>query len=195
MQGGSGGAGDGSRRGVRGGAGGEGAERKVPRVIFALILGAAALTQATLLPLVRVLGIKPHLVLVLLLLWGATREPREGLAWAFGAGIFLDLLTLSPLGFNALGLLPAVLIGWASRNHFFQSGLFFPLVMTLGATAAHDLALLLANPLTGGHGSPLGALRLGTLAALLNMLVVPPLYLIVQLLNGWIGRNEAHARA
>ncbi|MDP9374522.1 MAG: rod shape-determining protein MreD [Chloroflexota bacterium] len=167
----------------------------MPRVIFALILGAAALTQATLLPMVRVLGIKPHLVLVLLLLWGATREPREGLAWAFGAGVFLDLLTLSPLGLNALGLLPAVLIGWLSRNRFFQSGLLFPLVMALAATAAHDLALLLAAPFTGGYSSPLGALRLGTLAALLNTLVVPPLYLVVHLLSSWIGRNEAHVRA
>ncbi len=52
-----------------------------------------------------------------------------------------------------------------------------------------------ATGLTGGYRSPLRALRLGARATPLNLLVVPPLYLVVPLLNAWIGRNEAYARA
>lgn len=167
----------------------------MPRAIFAIMLGLAALVQATIFPLAGFIGIKPDLVLVLILLWSAAREPREGLAWAFGAGLFLDVLTLSALGSNTLGLLPVVVIGWLSRSRFFQSGLFFPILMALVATAAHDLVLVAVAPLTGGATSPVGVARLGILGALLNSLVVAPLYVIVQLLDKWIGRVDAHARA
>ena len=153
------------------------------------------MAQSTLLPMVIGIGVKPHLVLVLLLLWSATREAREGLLWAFAVGVLLDLLTLSPLGGGALPLLPVVIIGWLSRSRFFQSGLFFPLLMTVAASVAHDLTLVAVAPLIGGHPSLIGTLRLGVLGALLNLLVVPPLYLLVQLLNGWIGRIEMRARA
>jgi hypothetical protein len=37
--------------------------------------------------------------------------------------------------------------------------------------------------------------QLSTLGALLNSLMVPPLYLIVQTLQRWMERNENYARA
>jgi len=33
------------------------------------------------------------------------------------------------------------------------------------------------------------------LGALLNAVLVPPFYLVVQLLDRWIGRNDTYARA
>jgi rod shape-determining protein MreD len=172
------------------------------RAIFAIVLGLAALAQAAAFPLARFIDIKPDLVLVMLLLWSALRAPREGLLWAFAAGLFLDLLTLAPLGGNALALLPVVVVGWLSRRRFFQSGLFFPLLMTLAATLAYDavLALLdgvgmLLDPAGNGHLSLVGVARLSILGALLNLLAVPPLYVVVQLLDKWAGTVGTHARA
>lgn len=167
----------------------------MPRICFAILLILMALLQTTVLPMGRFIGITPDLVLVSLLLWSASREPREGLAWTFGIGIFLDLLTLSPLGSTALALLPVAVTGWLSRSRFFQSGLIFPLLMTMAATLAHSLALLLLAPLTGNHLNLIAAMRLALLGALLNAVVVPPLYLIVQLLDRWIGRDDTYARA
>ena len=167
----------------------------MPRVIFAVFLVLLALVQTAVLPAAQPFGIIPDLVLVALLLWSATREPREGLLWAFGIGIFLDLLTLAPLGSTALGLLPVVAIGWLSRSRFFQSGLLFPLMMAMVATLARLAVVVLLTPLIGGHVSLLGVARLGILGALLNSLMVPPLYLMVQLLARWIERNETYARA
>jgi rod shape-determining protein MreD len=167
----------------------------MPRIIFAILLMLLALLQTTVLPMGHVIGLTPDLVLVCLLLWSATREPREGLVWAFGSGLFLDLLTLAPLGSTALALLPVVIIGWLSRSRFFQSGLLFPLLMTMAATLAHGAALLLLAPLTGSHLNVVAAVRLALLGAFLNAVLVPPFYLIVQLLDRWIGRNETYARA
>lgn len=167
----------------------------LPRLLFAILLALLALLQTAVLPVIGIIGIKPHLVLVALLLWSISREPREGLLWAFGAGIFLGLLTLSHLGIDTLALLPVVVIGWFSRSRFFRSGLFFPLPMTLVASLAHDLTLAALQYLIGNPVSLFGVARLGILGALLNMLAVAPLYTLIYGLDHWIGRNETYARA
>ncbi|HEX5501622.1 MAG TPA: rod shape-determining protein MreD [Thermomicrobiales bacterium] len=167
----------------------------IPRVLCAAFLVTLAYVQAAILPLVGVLGIMPNLLLVTLLLWSMAREPREGLLWALAAGLFLDLLSQSRLGVNALALLPVVAIGWASRSRYFRSGLLFPLVMTVAATLAHDTTRAAVLAATGAAVAPVGVARLGILGALLNLLVVPPLYGVVHVLDSWIGRSEAHARA
>ncbi len=166
----------------------------LPRAIFATILIFFALLQTTVFPEARLLGIMPDLLLVCLLLWSATREPTEGLLWAFGIGLFLDLLTMSPFGSSALVLLPVTIVGWFSRSRFFQSGLLFPMLMAMLATFAHGVAQTLLAPLLGGHMNFVALVQLSTLGALLNSLMVPPLYLLVQLLHRWIERNENYAR-
>lgn len=167
----------------------------MPRIIFAVFLLLMALLQTTVLPMARFLGIIPDLLLVSLLLWTAGREPGEGLLWTFGIGLFLDLLTMSPFGSAALVLLPVAIVGWFSRSRFFQSGLLFPMLMAMVATFAHGLAQTLLAPLLGGHMNPLALVQLSTLGALLNSLMVLPLYLVVQVLQRWIERNENYARA
>lgn len=167
----------------------------MPRVIFAAFLMLLALLQTTVLPTAQFLGIVPDLMLVSLLLWSALREPGEGLLWAFGIGLFIDLLTMSPFGSAALTLLPVTVVGWFSRSRFFQSGLLFPMLMAMIATFAHGLAQTLLAPLLGGHMNFIALVQLSTLGALLNSLMVPPLYLIVQMLQRWIERNENYARA
>ncbi len=176
----------------------------MPRVIFAVIMIVLALLQTTVVPMGRIIGITPNLVLVALFLWSALREPREGLIWAFGIGIFIDLLTLTPLGTTALGLLPVAILGWIGRSRYFQSGLIFPLLMTMVATIVHSLTVFCLSwllyfvnlaPVGSTQLSLLTTLRLALLSALLNAIIVPPLYLVMQLLDRWIGRNDSYARA
>ena len=167
----------------------------LPRAIFATMLMFFALLQTTVLPMANVLGIIPDLLLVSLLLWCAGREPGEGLLWTFGIGLFLDLLTMSPFGSAALILLPVTITAWFSRSPFFQSGLLFPMLMVMVATFQHGLAQTLLAPLLGGHMNFVALVQLSTLGALLNALMAPLLYLIIQLLNRWMERNETYARA
>lgn len=167
----------------------------IPRLLFGTLLVVLAMLQATLFPVLSPLGITPNLVLVAILLWSATRDPREGLLWAFSIGMFLSLLTLTPLGIDALGLAPVVVVGWFSYSRFFRSGPVFPVLMAVVASLASDLVLALAAPLYGGIISLTGALRVGLVGALLNTLAVPPLFGIIYLLDTWIERNASYARA
>jgi rod shape-determining protein MreD len=165
----------------------------MPRIIFAILLMVLALLQSTVPP--GLLVIIPDLLLVSLLLWSSVREPSEGLIWTFGIGLFLDLLTMSPFGSAALVLLPVTIVGWFSRSRYFQSGVLFPMLMAMVATFAHGMAQTVLAPLLGGHVNLVALVQLSTLGALLNSLMVPPLYLIVQTLQRWMERNENYARA
>jgi rod shape-determining protein MreD len=155
------------------------------RFLFALLLMFAALSQATFMPQAHLIQVIPDVTLVLLLVWSALRGVPEGMAYAFGLGIFLDVLALDPLGTNALALLPVALIGGMSRKRFFHSNLVFPLLLSVVATIAHAVVLLLLRS-TDGIGVPFPTvIRFIFLQSLLNAIFVPPLYLIA----GWMERR------
>jgi rod shape-determining protein MreD len=155
------------------------------RIIFALCLFGAALVQATLLPSLNVIEVLPDLTLVLLLVWSALRGTPEGLIWAFGLGLFLDMLALDPLGVNGLALLGVALLGGISRGRFFHSKLVLPLVLAVVATVTHALVLLLFRS-GEGAGLPVSSVfRLVVLQALLNSICVPPLYIVA----AWMERR------
>jgi rod shape-determining protein MreD len=156
------------------------------RLIFALLLAMAAFSQATILPSIHVIRVLPNVVLVLLLAWCAMRGTAEGLIWVFGAGLLIDVLALDPLGTNGLALLIVALLAGPSRRRFFHSGLVFPIVLVVVATFVHALVLLLIRS-EGGGGLPIGSVfRLVTLQAMLNALLVPPIYLIAGLMDRWV---------
>lgn len=161
------------------------------RIIFALCLFFAALIQATVLPAIDVVEVLPDVTLVLLLVWSALRGTPEGLLWAFGLGLFIDILALDPLGTNGLALLGVAIMGGVSRRRFFHNTLILPLVLAVAATMVHALVLLLLRS-GEGAGLPVSSVfRLIFLQALLNAMFVPPLYVIA----GWMERRMVTSRA
>lgn len=157
------------------------------RAIFALLLIAAALLQATLLPAIGPVAVTPNLVLVLVLVRTVQRGVPEGLLWAFVGGLALDVVALDPLGTNGLAMVPVVLFGGLARRRVFQSGVLFGMLLAIGASLAHALVLNGVRMLGGESLVPLAALlRLTFLQALLNAVLVP----IVWPLVGLLGRIE-----
>jgi rod shape-determining protein MreD len=157
------------------------------RPIFGLMLVFAALLQTALLPRWQLLAVTPGVVVVLLLGWSAYRGVPEGLAWVFAAGFLLDILGLDRLGANALALLPVALIGGLSRGRFFHSALVFPMVLAMAATFLYVGTLLGLRGILGEGGDPIQVVgRVTLLQALLNALMVPPIFGIL----GWLQRME-----
>jgi rod shape-determining protein MreD len=159
----------------------------VTRPLFAVFLFIAALLQSALLPRWQLLVVTPGLVVVLLLAWSAYRGVPEALAWVLVAGLVLDVLALDRLGTNALALLPIALLGGLSRGRFFHSALVFPMVLAMAATFLYVGTLLALRGLLGEGGDVSHMLgRVTVLQALLNALLVPPVYGFV----GWLQRME-----
>lgn len=74
----------------------------MPTLVFLLLLLVALFLESTMLDFARVAGVKPDLVLVLVVLHAIIRGPREGVLWGFIGGVAQDILTGHYLGLNAL---------------------------------------------------------------------------------------------
>ncbi|MFZ5898388.1 MAG: rod shape-determining protein MreD [Bacillota bacterium] len=68
------------------------------------LLGAIVLLQSTVLDLVRVAGVKPDFVLVLVVFHAILHGPREGAVLGFLGGLLIDAVSGYYFGLNALGL-------------------------------------------------------------------------------------------
>jgi len=151
----------------------------VNRLLFALLLMTSALLQATFLPAADVVPLVPNIALVLLLVWSSTHSVEEGLLWAFMLGLWLDMLTLDPLGIHALPLMLVALGGWAVRDRFFRSGAILPIAAVILVTIAAGTLMLVLDLLRGERVMFLAQMRLLLLMAFLNALVVPIVYFVV----------------
>ncbi|HEU0116874.1 MAG TPA: rod shape-determining protein MreD [Thermomicrobiales bacterium] len=157
------------------------------RPLFGIVLVIAALLQATLLPAIGPVIVLPDLVLVLILVRSATRGLVEALAWTAVAGLLLDVLAMDRIGVNGLALLPVALMGVVAQRRVFQSGLLFPMLLAMAATVVQMTLLAILRGADGQGLAPLPELaRLVILQALLNALLVPPLYGLLH----WLGRME-----
>lgn len=160
------------------------------RLIFFLVIATAAIAQAALIPAINVLSIGPNVVLVLILVWSAERGIAEGVIWTLPVGILLDLLALDPLGSNALALIPVAIVGGLARRRLLQSGVIIPMVLVVAATIVHQAIGAVVSSATGSSYSLGVTVRLSLLTALLNVAVVPVLYVGIALL-GRLGVSRA----
>lgn len=154
------------------------------RFLFALLLLTAGMLQAALAPMGPV-DVRPDFALVLLLVWSAGHGTEEGLFWAFGLGIWLDFLTLDPLGTHAIPLLIVAVIGGAVRGRLFRSGAILPVLAVVGATVGSHFIRLVIDALRGESILVLAEFRLAFVMALMNALVVPLVYLALLLIERW----------
>ncbi len=153
------------------------------RLIFALVIALMAIAQAAFIPAINVLSIGPNIVLVLILIWSAERGMAEGVIWTLPVGILLDLLALDPLGSNTLALIPVAIIGGLARRRLFHSGVIIPMVLVIAATVVHQAIGAIVSSATGSSYSLGVTIRLSLLTALLNVAMVPVLYIGIALLD------------
>jgi rod shape-determining protein MreD len=163
--------------------------RGMARFLFALLLLSTALLQATFFPALNLLTVLPDFALVLLLIWSATHGVAEGMLWAFGLGIWLDVLTLEPLGNHALALLVVAILGGLTRGRLFRSGAILPLLAVIVATLAYNLVMLIMAAIGGSAGDAVSLIRLALMTALLNALLVPIAYGVLLVFDRWIPRH------
>ena len=175
----------------------------IPLVILLVI------AQATVLPAFPVFGVTPGLWLVVTVTWSLLRGTREGLILAFTAGLFIDLLSTAPLGVTSLSLMLAVTLVTFLQRHLPKGRILIPALLAALATVTfwliYLLLLRLIMPLiiggqpflgiadlrpSGGRGTVLNdiehgfgltapMLRFIVQSALINALLVVPLYWVI----------------
>jgi rod shape-determining protein MreD len=144
-------------------------------IFFLLIL--LALLQATVVPAVPYIGIRPDLVLLLVLAWTMVRGTTEGAVAAFIGGLAVDIFSPLPLGSHALVMLLTIAPIGAMGAPFYRGNLVFPIGGAFLATVLYNVLLLLLSRLLGQDivwGSLLW--RLALPMALITATLMPVVY-------------------
>ena len=150
-------------------------------------LGAAfafflALFQAASIDQFKVLGVAPNLMLVLLVAWLVVRGLDDVLPMVAVAGITLGLVGLQTPGLVLLALLPIAGLGFVRELHVIHSDLLLVLVLVAAATLAYEAILLLSVMATGGVLDISTAVTRALVpAAIVNVAIAPPVYLVMRL--------------
>ena len=103
--------------------------------------------QSTLLRFVEIAGVAPDLVLIVLIFVANRNGSMTGQITGFVAGVVLDLVGLSPLGFHAvIYTLIGALFG-VTRGKMFVDPIFTPVILALVAMVMKGLLALLISVL------------------------------------------------
>jgi rod shape-determining protein MreD len=159
------------------------------RTLIPLItLISAALLQVTLSPYVKISGVHPDLVFVLVIGWVILRGLEEGHLWALIGGLSLDFLSGAPFGVFTLSLLLVALAANLFHGRVLVSSIVLPLSLTFPLSLLFNGLALLFLALLGRHivWSDAFFSRLLPMAifnTMTMMLIFPLLYLLNRLLS------------
>ncbi|MGB9803617.1 rod shape-determining protein MreD [Desulfofundulus sp.] len=153
----------------------------------------ALLLQATVVDLIRVRGVAPDLIFLLVVFYAFWRGQREGAFWGFVAGLLKDFVTGNYFGLNALSTAVACyLVGWSESRLYKESSLVV-MVLTFLATLVSQLIYYLLLAYLKVKVSPgVAIFRVILPSALYNALLVPLFYrkFYRLYLKGWFGVGQ-----
>jgi rod shape-determining protein MreD len=139
-------------------------------------------------PYVKISGVHPDLVLIIVTGWGLLRGNPEGLIWAVIGGLSLDLLSAAPFGLFTLTLLLVGLLTNFVHGRTFGSSIVLPISLIFPLSLLFNFLPLLILYLLGHPTDwtaafsniffPVAVFNTG-----LMLLIFPLLYLLNRWLN------------
>lgn len=100
-------------------------------------------------PSLSLSGVMPDLMLLVVVSWSLRRGTGEGLLWALGGGLLLDLLSGGPFGVATISLaLCSVVVGLGEFN-ISRDSLWLPVVASALATVVYSLVYWAILQVTG----------------------------------------------
>jgi rod shape-determining protein MreD len=137
------------------------------------------------------MGVKPNLMLLMVVSWSLLRGAQEGVLWALVGGMGLDLLSGAPFGTSTVALVTLSLLAGVGELSVFRTHLTLPLIATLVASLAHNLFSLLLLHLRGFSIDWADSLIQVVLpSTLINVLLAPFVYRALYWLHRKTGREE-----
>ncbi len=106
------------------------------------LLGLASILQATVTSRITIAGVKPDLVLVIIIIWTLVFGGRSGVVWAFIGGIWLDIFSGGPFGSSSLSLMATAFIIGIGYNTLSRTNLLIPLFAAILGTIVFSFTYL-----------------------------------------------------
>jgi rod shape-determining protein MreD len=146
------------------------------------LLFLLALIEASVMPLFRVAGLQPNLVLVVLVAWLMLRGSGEAFVLIPIGGLFLALVDGAPFGTALLALAPMAFLQEIRGARLSEGGFILTVVFTVVMTFSYHLVYLAIFTLAGESGSWLTAfVHVIVPTAFLNVAVLIPVYGLLSL--------------
>lgn len=153
-----------------------------------ILLGIA---QSTLVPFLRIAGLHPDLILILVAIWSLLRGYREGTIWALVCGLVMDMLSGMPFGAHTLALLAVSLLMHAVRRRVYRLSFGTVLLLVALATLIYYGAVMFAAWAAAGESFPGGLVsRVILPAALLNAAVAAVVFWPLRWFHQMTGEQE-----
>jgi rod shape-determining protein MreD len=138
-----------------------------------------SILQSAVLPRFPVLGLTPQILFLVALAWGLHRGINEGVFWAFIAGFFTDLFSLTPMGVSSLTFMIATAVTIGLQRLLPPSRFILPMLLATVATLIYLFLYALLLRLLGN------SLRMDALlsllpVALLHGFLILPIYLLME---------------
>ena len=155
------------------------------------LLAGVVLLQTTLVPHLSMGGVKPDLMLMVVVSWSLLRGAKAGIAWGAAGGLVLDLLSGGPFGIFTLTLILVGFLTGVGEIHIVRANVLLPAMTILFATLIYTLLPLLMLQILGWP-IPWEIHVVGILlpALLWNVVLMPFVYASLRWLHRATGREE-----
>lgn len=141
------------------------------------LLILVALTEVSVLPMFRVYGLQPNLMLVLLIAWLIVRGANEAFIFAPIGGVLLGLVDGAPTGTALIGLAPLAFLQELRGSQLREGGLITAIAFTIVMSFFYNYVHLAVFTFEGQSGDwTVATLRIIVPTAVINVLVLMPLY-------------------
>ena len=144
-----------------------------------LVLG---LVETAVLPHFPIFGTIPQLAFLVALAWGLLYGVEEGAVWAFFAGVFTDLFSISPVGVSSLAFMVAITAVIWTTQALPASRLLLPLALAGLATVISFIVELVLLRLFGTIADFQSIILLPNIL-LLHILAILPIYWLLYFIN------------
>ncbi|MFQ6014921.1 MAG: rod shape-determining protein MreD [Anaerolineae bacterium] len=150
---------------------------KINLYLAAVLLTGVGVVQSTAMPYLSLAGVKPDLMLLVVISWSLIRGAGEGIVWGFVGGMILDLLSGAPFGVFTLALTTISFLSGIGEINIFRSNIFLPLMVIGLATIAYSfISLLLLQTLGWPVNWSDSLIRIVLPTAFLNTILAPLIY-------------------
>jgi rod shape-determining protein MreD len=148
------------------------------------LLLLVALIEASVLPMFRIGGLQPNLMLVLLVIWLMVRGAHEAFVLIPIGGLFLGLVDGAPMGTALIAMAPIAVLHEVRGAHLNEGGLVLTIAFTVVMTLVYHVIYLAIFTLRGEAGAWGPALvGIAVPVCLLNVLVLLPAYAVISATN------------
>lgn len=116
-----------------------------PRLSYLFIIpfiGLLAMVQSALGPRLALRGVRPDILLLVILAWTLIAGSYAGIVWGFWGGIWMDVMSGGPMGGSSLALMAAAAVVGLAYNRFFRSNILVPFLAAVIGTLIYSLVYM-----------------------------------------------------